>query len=348
MGVCHFWLGLSAGRVVGWSLVDGTCSFKILCPAFFFAVTWPALALVRSNCCKMACSQWQKIAKAKVAPTEAELRAALVTAIPDELRCDLWLKHSGAFSASKRGLFASLVNSPERVPGEFAQIELDIGRSGLHEVEQQQALRRVLRAYSSFQKSTGYVQGQNFIAAGLLRALPEEEAFWLLVVVVDKYLPEHFTHAMSGSFVDCRVLAELLADRLPDVSTHLADLGVTVQLLATRWFLSLWSSVLPPPTLMRVYDCLFTLGPSTLLLVALAWCAPLQHRTPSTRLQHAAPSDCARCFSASAAGSPPRLAPPGAALAPCTPWQLLSDASQHPRRHHGRRAQRRCQQQSIA
>ena len=47
-------------------------------------------------------------------------------------------------------------------------------------------------------------------------------------------------------------------------------MDVTVQLLATRWFLSLWSSVLPVPTLLHVYDCLFTLGPQTTLLAALA------------------------------------------------------------------------------
>ena len=213
---------------------------------------------------------WMRLARSSK-PSERELREALLKEpVPPDVRPDLWLKHSGAFRVSKRGVYAELLNSPERSQGEHAQIELDIGRSGVHDEEQQSSLRRVLRAYSTYRTSTGYVQGQNFIAAGLLRALPEEEAFWMLVVVVDKYLPEHFTHAMAGSFIDCRVLAELLARRLPDVSNHLAELDVSVQLLATRWFLSLWSSVLPPPTLLRVYDALFTLGPPTTLLVALA------------------------------------------------------------------------------
>ena len=173
-------------------------------------------------------AEWQRLAKASK-PSEKEIRDALFTApIPETLRPELWMKHSGAFKASKRGLFASLMNAPERSPGEHAQIELDIGRSGVHEEEGQNALRRVLRAYSAFRKSTGYVQGQNFIAAGLLRAMPEEEAFWLLVVVIDKYLPDHFTHAMSGSFVDSRVLAELLARRLPDVSTRLVCQPVSI------------------------------------------------------------------------------------------------------------------------
>ena len=92
----------------------------------------------------------------------------------------------------------------------------------------------------------------------------------MLVTVVEAYVPEHFTHAMTGNFVDCRVLAELLSRRLPDVSNKLVEMDVSVQLLATRWFLMLWSSVLPVPTLLRTYDALFTLGPTLTPLVALA------------------------------------------------------------------------------
>ena len=64
------------------------------------------------------------------------------------------------------------------------------------------------------------------------------------------------------------MLAELLANRCPDVSAKLCEMEISVQLLATRWFLTLWSSVLPPPTLPEC-TMLFLLGPSTTLLVAL-------------------------------------------------------------------------------
>ena len=114
------------------------------------------------------------------------------------------------------------------------------------------------------------VQGQNFIAAGLLRVLPEEQAFWMLAFVVESFLPEHYSELMTGSVVDCKVLAELLARRMPDVAAKLSALEVSVQLLATRWFLCFWSSILPPATLVRVYDVLFTIGPHATLLVALA------------------------------------------------------------------------------
>ena len=45
----------------------------------------------------------------------------------------------------------------------------------------QAALRRVLRAYSYYDREVGYCQGMNFIAGMFLTIMPEEDAFWLLV-----------------------------------------------------------------------------------------------------------------------------------------------------------------------
>jgi hypothetical protein len=50
----------------------------------------------------------------------------------------------------------------------------------------QVALRRVLRAYSYYDREVGYCQGMNFIAGMFLTLMSEEEAFWVLVC---KYPP---------------------------------------------------------------------------------------------------------------------------------------------------------------
>ena len=206
-------------------------------------------------------------------PSEKVVRNTLMrSGCPEELRRRVWMKYSGAYKKSKRGVFSEAVarSDRERQPAEMAQIEMDISRSGVTDVVLQTKLRRVLRAWTAHRPNDGYVQGQNFIAAGLLHALPEEEAFWMLVTIVDDFLPDHYSPGMSGNFLDCRVLADLIARRLPDVSNKLAEMEVSVQLLATRWFLTLWSSVLPPRTLLRVYDTLFLLGPASVPLVALS------------------------------------------------------------------------------
>lgn len=45
----------------------------------------------------------------------------------------------------------------------------------------QPALRRVLCAYSYYDRDVGYCQGMNFIAAMFITIMPEEQAFWMLV-----------------------------------------------------------------------------------------------------------------------------------------------------------------------
>jgi Rab-GTPase-TBC domain len=51
----------------------------------------------------------------------------------------------------------------------------------LQSVGGQASLRRVLKAYSLYDRDIGYCQGMNFIAGMFLTLMSEEEAFWLLV-----------------------------------------------------------------------------------------------------------------------------------------------------------------------
>lgn len=74
---------------------------------------------------------------------------------------------------------------------------------------------------------------------------------------------------MVGNHVDCRVLQRLTAEQLPEVHNQLVELDVGIQLITTRWFLCLWSSVLPPTALYRVWDFLFACGPTAVMQAAL-------------------------------------------------------------------------------
>ena len=48
-------------------------------------------------------------------------------------------------------------------------------------------LRRVLIAFSVYEREVCYVQGMNFIAAVLLYHAGEVGAFWLMCALIDKY-----------------------------------------------------------------------------------------------------------------------------------------------------------------
>eukprot|EP00966_Prymnesium_polylepis_P114028 2635327-Prymnesium_polylepis.1 len=63
---------------------------------------------------------------------------------------------------------------------------------------------------------------------------------------------------MVGNHVDCRVLTRLVAEHLPQTAAQLKQLDASIQLVSTRWFLCLWSSVLPAAALLRLWDFLCT------------------------------------------------------------------------------------------
>ena len=92
------------------------------------------------------------------------------------------------------------------------------------------SLRRVLRAYAMYDSEVGYCQGMNFIAATFLTFLSEEEAFWLLVVVMNEEpykLRDLFGEDMAGTHEVLYIAEKLMAQFLPNFGGQLVELGMT-------------------------------------------------------------------------------------------------------------------------
>jgi hypothetical protein len=145
------------------------------------------------------------------------------------------------------------------------------------------ALQRVLTAFAVRNPEIGYCQSLNFVAGMLLLHLPEEDAFWILDVVVNEILPPgyykcvlyHLTlwgvlhlrescvrnsAALTGLHADQRVLKRLLAQYVPHVWTCLGETGIDVALVCVEWLLCSFCTTLPTHTGLRVWDCLFLFG----------------------------------------------------------------------------------------
>uniref|UniRef100_A0A2D4NS99 TBC1 domain family member 8 n=1 Tax=Micrurus surinamensis TaxID=129470 RepID=A0A2D4NS99_MICSU len=131
------------------------------------------------------------------------------------------------------------------------------------------ALRRVLTAYAHRNPKIGYCQSMNILTSVLLLYAKEEEAFWLLVSVCERMLPDYFNHRVIGAQVDQSVFEELIRERLPELAEHFKDLS-TLASVSLSWFLTLFLSIMPLESAVNVVDCFFFDGIKAIFQLGLA------------------------------------------------------------------------------
>ncbi|XP_046694609.1 TBC1 domain family member 8B isoform X3 [Silurus meridionalis] len=204
-------------------------------------------------------------------------RELVVRSLPETLRGELWMLFSGSVNemASHPGYYASLVDESVCVSSSIAcdEIERDLHRSlPEHPAFQSDrgisALRRVLTAYANHNPTIGYCQAMNILASVLLLYASEEEAFWLLVSVCERMLPDYFNRRIIGALVDQAVFEEMIRTHLTQLTDHMTELSF-LSSLSLSWFLTLFISVLPIESSVSVLDCFFYDGIRFVLQLAL-------------------------------------------------------------------------------
>jgi hypothetical protein len=58
----------------------------------------------------------------------------------------------------------------------------------------------------------------------------EEQCFWILVQVIEKYLPIDYFSVMNGIVTDLQVLTELLKQHAPLLGRHLTSVGIELSM----------------------------------------------------------------------------------------------------------------------
>ncbi|KAM5318576.1 TBC1 domain family member 8 isoform 3-T3 [Glossophaga mutica] len=206
-----------------------------------------------------------------------KIRKLVAMGIPESLRGRLWLLFSDAVTdlASHPGYYGNLV---EESMGKCClvteEIERDLHRSlPEHPAFQNEtgiaALRRVLTAYAHRNPKIGYCQSMNILTSVLLLYAKEEEAFWLLVAVCERMLPDYFNHRVIGAQVDQSVFEELVKEHLPDLAEHLNDPSALAS-ISLSWFLTLFLSIMPLESAVNIVDCFFYDGIKAIFQLGLA------------------------------------------------------------------------------
>jgi hypothetical protein len=130
----------------------------------------------------------------------------------------------------------------------------------------QDGLFGVCKSYALFDEGVGYAQGMNFLAMPLLFNMPEEEAFCLLVRLMNQYrLRDLFIQDMPGLHMHLYQFERLLEDLEPALYCHLHRKQVTPHLYATQWFLTLFAYRFPLQLVLRIYDLILSEGLEAIL-----------------------------------------------------------------------------------
>ncbi|XP_049616692.1 TBC1 domain family member 30 isoform X2 [Syngnathus scovelli] len=224
--------------------------------------------------------------------------ARLPTGIPKEWRKRVWLTladqylHSISIDWDKTLRFAFNERSNPDDDSLGIQIVKDLHRTGCssycgQEGEQDRVvLKRVLLAYARWNKAVGYCQGFNVLAALILVVTQgdESDALKVMIYLIDKVLPEsYFANNLRALSVDMAVFRDLLRVKLPRLSQHLHRLQKAANkeaggsyeppltnVFTMQWFLTMFATCLPAPTVLKIWDSVFFEGSEVLFRVALA------------------------------------------------------------------------------
>ncbi|XP_054816298.1 GTPase-activating protein GYP2-like isoform X1 [Prosopis cineraria] len=217
-----------------------------------------------------------------------ELESLVQGGVPKDLRGEIWQAFVGVKTRRVESYYDDLLaqetdsgkgkelDDSSCALGKWRkQIEKDIPRTfpGHPALDEngRNSLRRLLLAYARHNPSVGYCQAMNFFAGLLLLLMPEENAFWALVGIIDDYFEGYYTEEMVESQVDQLVFEELMRERFPKLVNHLDYLGVQVAWITGPWFLSIFVNMIPWESVLRVWDVLLFEGNRvTLFRTALA------------------------------------------------------------------------------
>ncbi|KAG0239748.1 GTPase-activating protein [Mortierella sp. GBA43] len=194
--------------------------------------------------------------------------------VPPALRGQIWQLFARSKDTQLEEKFGELL---KQTSSHEKQITRDLSRTfPNHEYFQangpgQEALFNVVKAYSLYDTEVGYCQGLSFVVGPLLLNMPEEEAFCMLVRMMNNYeMRGHYTPDMSELQLRLFQFEQLMEETIPLVYKHLRHQGVRSTMYASQWFMTLFAYKFPLDLVFRVFDTILLEGIDTILRFAIA------------------------------------------------------------------------------
>jgi len=200
--------------------------------------------------------------------------------IPPKFRKRIWqlICSSHEFLLKNPGVYEFCKSKPNE-KAEYS-IQKDIGRTfpkhadfKTSQGKGQTKLFNVLKAFANFnyKKEVTYCQGLNFIVGILIVNMEEEEAFWLLVQLMKKYsLSNIYAKGLPGLLMCTSIFDSIVPHLLPNIANHFVSNGISTNMFAYKWFLTLFGCVLPLDVVFRIFDCFLCEGWEIILRFGLA------------------------------------------------------------------------------
>ncbi|XP_014681720.1 PREDICTED: ecotropic viral integration site 5 ortholog-like isoform X2 [Priapulus caudatus] len=216
-------------------------------------------------------NDWENCSKKKAVTIKELIRRG----IPCHFRGIVWQLVCNAFNSPDRERFADYLKQSS--PSEKV-IRRDIARTyPEHEFFKekdgtgQESLFNVMKAYSLHDREVGYCQGSGFIVGLLLMQMPEEEAFCVLVKLMQEYeMREMFKPSMARLGLCMFQLECMVQEQLLELHSHFQSQSFYTSMYASSWFLTLFTTTLPMELACRVMDVFISEGIEAIFRIAMA------------------------------------------------------------------------------
>lgn len=243
-------------------------------------------------------------------PKSDKLKKLIRKGIPPEWRGNAWFFYAGGYEKlnANVGVYDRIVADTIGAKNKDTEvIERDLNRTfpdnvyfntlqslslvSLQDETQPEShmiksLRRVLVAFAHYLPHIGYCQSLNFLAGLLLLFMSEENAFWMLVILTERILPNVHSANLEGVHTDQGVLMMCVREYIPKLWSIIGksfDGEVVtedkilirlppVTLVTSSWFMSAFVGVLPIESVLRVWDIMWYEGSKTIFRISLTIC----------------------------------------------------------------------------